>query len=153
MQWPILLKKLTQVLLNHHWIHWLAASITKYYGLTHWGWVTHRCVGKLTIFGSDNGLLPDRRQAIIWTSAGILLNGPLQTNFSEILNWNSNIFIQENAVENVVCEMAAILSQPQCVNTLKLRQNVRHFTDDIFKGILLNENVWISTTISLKYIP
>ena len=30
---------------------------------------------------------------------------------------NSNVFIQENAFENIVCEMAAILSRPQCVNT------------------------------------
>ena len=53
--------------------------------LTHWGRVTHICVGKLTIIGSDNGLSPGRRQAIIWTNAGILLIGPLGTNFSEIL--------------------------------------------------------------------
>ena len=54
-------------------------------GLTHWGRVTHICVGKLIILGSDNGLSPGRRQAIIWTNAGILLIGPLGTNFSEIL--------------------------------------------------------------------
>ena len=53
--------------------------------LTHWGRVTHICVSKLTIIGSDNGLSPDRRQAIIWTNAVILLTGPLGTNFSEIL--------------------------------------------------------------------
>ena len=53
--------------------------------LTLWGRVTHICVGKLTIIGSDNGLSPERRQAIIWTNAGILLIGPLRTNFSEIL--------------------------------------------------------------------
>ena len=53
--------------------------------LTHWGRVTHICVSNLTIIGSDNGLLPDRRQAIIWTNAGLLLIGPLGTNFSEIL--------------------------------------------------------------------
>ena len=53
--------------------------------LTHWGRVTHICVGKLTIIGSDNGLSPQRRQAIIWTNAGILLIGPLGTNLSEIL--------------------------------------------------------------------
>ena len=52
---------------------------------THWGRVTHICVSKLTIIGSDKGLSPDRRQAIIWTNAGILLIGPLGTNFSEIL--------------------------------------------------------------------
>ena len=54
--------------------------------LTHWGRVTHICVSKQTIIGSDNGLSPDRRQAIIWTNAGILLIGPLGTNFSEILS-------------------------------------------------------------------
>ena len=53
--------------------------------LTHWGRVTHICVSKLTIIGSDNGLSPGRRQAIIWTNAGILLIGPLGTNFSKIL--------------------------------------------------------------------
>ena len=53
--------------------------------LTHWGRVTHICVGKLIIIGSDNGLSPGRRQAIIWTNAGIWLMGPLGTNFSEIL--------------------------------------------------------------------
>ena len=53
--------------------------------LTHWGRVTHICISKLTIIGSDNGLSPHRRQAIIWTNAGILLIGPLGTNFSEIL--------------------------------------------------------------------
>ena len=47
--------------------------------------MTHICVSKLTIIGSDKGLSPDRRQAIIWTNAGILLIGPLGTNFSEIL--------------------------------------------------------------------
>ena len=56
-----------------------------YNPLTHWGRVTHICVGKLTIIGSDNGLSPERRQAIIWTNAGILLIGTLGTNFSEIL--------------------------------------------------------------------
>ena len=53
--------------------------------LTHWGRETHICVGKLTFIASDNGLAPGRRQAIIWTTAGILLIGPLETNFNEIL--------------------------------------------------------------------
>ena len=52
--------------------------------LTHWCRVTI-CVVELAIIGSDNGLSPGRRQAIIWTNAGILLIGPLGTNFSEIL--------------------------------------------------------------------
>ena len=43
-----------------------------------------RQVSKLTVIGSDNGLSPGRRQAIIWTNTGILLIGPLGTNFNEI---------------------------------------------------------------------
>ena len=52
---------------------------------THWGRATHICIGKLTIIGSDNGLSPGRRQAIIWTITGILVIVPLGTNFNEIL--------------------------------------------------------------------
>ena len=37
------------------------------------------------IIGSDNGLSPGRRQAIIWTNVWILLIGPMGINFSEIL--------------------------------------------------------------------
>ena len=66
------------------------------------------------LIGSDNGLSPGRRQAIIWTNAAMLLIRPLGT-----LQWNLNrnlyIFVQENAFENVVWEMAAILSRPQRV--------------------------------------
>ena len=43
------------------------------------------CDGYLTTIGSDNGLSPGRRQAIIWTNDGILLIRPLGTKFSEIL--------------------------------------------------------------------
>ena len=57
----------------------------EYGPLTHWGRVTHICVGNLTIIDSDNGLSPGRHQAIIWTNARVLLIGPLGTNFSEIL--------------------------------------------------------------------
>ena len=60
--------------------------------LTHWGRVTHICVSELTSIGSDNGLAPGRhhiitsgrRQAIIYTNAGILLIWPVGTNLSEI---------------------------------------------------------------------
>ena len=48
--------------------------------------MTHICVSKLTTIGSDNGLSPGQRQAIIWSNAGILFNWTLGTNFSEILS-------------------------------------------------------------------
>ena len=79
--------------------------------LTHWRRVTHICASKLTTIGSDNGLSPGRRQAIIWTNDGILLIQTLGTNFSEILSEILLIFIHENTSENIVCEMAVIFVQ------------------------------------------
>ena len=76
--------------------------------LTHWGRVTHTCVSKLTIIGSDNGLSPGRRQAIILINAGILLNEPLGRNFNEILIEIHTFYIHENAFEIVVWKIASI---------------------------------------------
>ena len=42
---------------------------------------------------------------------------------------------------------------PQWINTLRPRQDGRHFPDDIFKCIFLNEDVWISIKISPKFVP
>ena len=78
--------------------------------LTHWGRVTHICVGNLTIIGSDNGLSPGRRQAIIWTNAGILLIGPLGTNFSEI-----QIGIQTSSYKKMHLKMASVKWRPFCL--------------------------------------
>ena len=44
-----------------------------------------------------------------------IVNGIHKNKFQFNFNRNSSIFIQENALENVVCEMASILSPPQCV--------------------------------------
>ena len=51
-----------------------------------------------------------------------VVNWTLGNKFQWHLNWNSYIFVQENASENVVWKIAAILSQPQCV---KLQQPLR----------------------------
>ena len=74
--------------------------------------MTHICVGNLTIIGSDNGLSPSRRQAIIWT----------------------------NAFECMVCEMAIILSRPQCV---KLIDSLFTISPDLkpFFGIPIQKEV------------
>ena len=39
------------------------------------------------------------------------------------------------------------------INTLRPKQHGRHFADDIFKCVLLNENVWMSIKISLTFVP
>ena len=41
----------------------------------------------------------------------------------------------------------------QHLNTLRLRQNGRHFADDTFKCIFLNENARISLKKSFKFVP
>ena len=78
--------------------------------LTHWVRVTHICVGKLTIIGSDNGLSPARRQAIVWTNVGLLLIGPLGTNFSEIL-----IGIQTFSFKKMHLKMSSAKWCPFCL--------------------------------------
>ena len=83
--------------------------------LTHWGRMTHICVGKINIIGSDNGLSPRRRQAIIQSQCWNIVNWTLGNKPQWNFNRNSNIFIQENEFESVVWKMAAILSRPQCV--------------------------------------
>ena len=39
------------------------------------------------------------------------------------------------------------------LNTLRPRQNGRHFADDISKRIVLNGNVWLSINMSLRFVP
>ena len=72
--------------------------------------MAHICVGKLTIIGSDNGLAPKRRQTIIWTSAGILLIGPLGTTFSEML-----IEIQTFPLNKMHLKMSSAKWRPFCL--------------------------------------
>ena len=78
--------------------------------LTHWGQVMHICVGNLTIIGPDNGLSPSRRQAIIWTNAGILLIGHWGTDFSEIL-----IGIQTFSFKKMHLKMSSAKWRPFCL--------------------------------------
>ena len=84
--------------------------------LTHWCRVTHTCVGRLIIIGLDNDLSPGRRQAIIWTNDGILLIGPLGTNFSEI-----SIVIETFSFKKIYLKISSGKSRPFCfgLNVLK----------------------------------
>ena len=84
--------------------------------LTHWGRVTHICVGNLTIIGPDNGLSPGQRQAIIRTNAGILLIEPLRTNFSEI-----SIEIHTFSFKEMHLKMSSGKWRPFCLSLNVLR--------------------------------
>ena len=71
----------------HHWLHWKLSfwqlSVQPVMKISSKRRHFRFSVCQQT--GSDNGLPPDWRQAIIWKNAGILLIGPLETNFSEIV--------------------------------------------------------------------
>ena len=81
--------------------------------------MTHICVRKLTNIGSNNGLSPGRRQAIIWTNAAILLIGPLGTNFSEFL-----IVIHTCSFNKMHLKMSSAKWHPFCLglNVLKCQE-------------------------------
>ena len=78
--------------------------------LTHWGRVTHICVGNPIIIGPDNRLSPGRRQAIIWTNAEILLIGPWGTNYSDIL-----IGIHAFSFKKIHLKMSSAKWRPFCL--------------------------------------
>ena len=69
------------------------------------------CVIELTIIGSDNGLLPDQHQVIIWTKAGMLLIGTLGSNFGEFLSE-----IHTFSVKKIRLKMLSAKWQPLCLD-------------------------------------
>ena len=91
--------------------------------LTHWGQVTHICVSKVAIIGSDNGLSPGQHQAIIWTNGGILLIEPLGANFIEIL-----IEIYKFSFKKMHLKMSSGKWRPSCLGLKLLSWCVRQGT-------------------------
>ena len=101
------------VLRHFQWCRFIFISIDVwglYYQLTHWGRVTHICVSKSTIIGSDNGVSPGQRQAIVWTNAGILLIRTEGKYFSEILSEN-RIF----SFKKMDLKMSSAKLRPFCI--------------------------------------
>ena len=116
--------------------------------LTHWGRTTHICVNKLTITVSDNGLSPDRRQAIIWTNAGILLFVPNGTNFSEIL-----IGIQAFSYKKMHLKMSSAKWRPFRFDLNVLMDPVRVIRSVHWSGffcILIGTYYWIMFQIDCR---
>ena len=91
--------------------------------------------GNQVSIGSSNGLLPIRRQAIVWTNAGLLSIWPFGTNFSEFFYQYTNLFIHENAYENIVCKMASILSTGRWV---KVNTWMSYYTSQEIKDVITN---------------
>ena len=91
------------------------------------------CVGNLTIIGPDNGLLPGRPQAFIWTNAGILLIGPWGTNFSEIL-----MGIQTFSFKKMHLKMSSAKWRPFCLG-LNVLNTVDHWENSDIQYISMIE--------------
>ena len=80
--------------------------------------------------GLDKGLASIRWQAIIWTNANPI-------------DWHIYAALRRGELKFKI----------KTFNTLRPRQNGRYFPCNIFKCIFLNENVWILSKISLKFVP
>ena len=72
----------------------------------------------------------------------------IKLRFGNTTDFNTNISIWWNS--NHILNS---LRPGHAFDTLKRRQNGRHFADDILKSIFLNENVWIPIEISFKFVP
>ena len=103
------------------------------------GRATHICVSKLTIIGWDNGLSPGRRQAIIWTSAGILLTGPLGTNFSEIL-----IELKTFSLKKMRLKVSSAKWRPCCLGLNVLIHCTKRHKDNLLLSLVLPHIIFTS---------
>ena len=109
---------------NDSHVIWCHIYVTKPQRVN-WGRVAHICASNLTITGSDNGSSPHRCQAIIWTNVGILLIGPLGTNFTEI-----SIEIYTFSFKEMLLKMSSAKWRPFCLglNVLTLLAHVLRLT-------------------------
>ena len=64
---------------------------------------------------------------------------------------NTKALLEPMLLNRLWCCIAVV--KLECINTLRPRQNGRHFADDTFKRIFVNENVRILIEISLKFVP
>ena len=103
---------------------------------SHWGWQTQPAVTVNTdIFKSSQG------SDISWNQFVSLCKVP-----------KSLLSGMRQGSESKACVNSSVYDFIKSINTLRLRQNGRHFPDDIFKWIFVNENAWILVKISLKFV-
>ena len=89
------------------------------YCLTHWGWVMHICVRKLTIVGSDNGLSSRQHlhQAIIWANGAILSIIHRGAYFSDVF------LIQKFSLKKMHLKMSPAKWRPCCLGLNMLKED------------------------------
>ena len=85
-----------------------------------------------------------------WNIVNWTLRNKLQWNF----NRKPNMFIQDNAFESVVCEMAAIFSRPQCVNSISqgAQANWANNSNNSLSGMKRFANIWNNVCFFINWI-
>ena len=84
-------------------------------------------IGYLNIIDSANGLTPDRRQAITWANAGMLLIGTLGTKSSEILiqirKFSLKMCLKESSAkwQPVCIGLNVLMSEVCCISAINTK--------------------------------
>ena len=105
---------------------------------------------KIVSIGSSNGSVPNKRQTIIWTNDGLVHRRTLGIIRPQFGEW-CGVFVA--LLEHSSFNHSTFTVQSNYPFTSTPRQNGRRFAGDIFKWVLLNENIWLSIKISLKFVP
>ena len=119
------------------YVKYHAARILVYMGLF------YRLGGRVDLFDTKS------KCVVLYFSIIQLIQGP------SLIQWKRVGLLSDESVNlcwEHVSPIYSLFQSPAQFNTLRPRQYGRHFADDIFKCIFLNENVWILTRISLKFI-
>ena len=100
-------------------------------------------------------LLPDCTKPFTWANIDFPLVRLCAIHIKAITQWLPKPLLCTVSFKiiHVVLKLLPHSPRGQWVNTLRPRQNGRHFPDDILKWIFVNENLWISIKISLKFLP
>ena len=96
---------------------------TPIYGLkTHLPLVPHICVSESGQHWFRQWLVAYSAPSHYLTQCWVIVNWTLRSNLQWIQNQNLKLFFHENASENIICEMAAILSRGRWVLTSLLSE-------------------------------
>ena len=85
--------------------------------------MAHICVNELNSIASENGLSPVRRQAIIWTNAGVLIMRPSWSDFNEIL-----IEVHTFSFKKIHLKMSSVKWRPFSLGLNVSTQHRKFFT-------------------------
>ena len=110
-------------------------------------WPSITKISFLIIIASDNGFWLGRRQAIIWSNAGILLIWPLGTNFREIL-----IEIHISSFKKIHLKLSSAKCRPLCHGLNALSQLTSFMLEDTDQFIVSTMVAYGLGPLSLTWI-